>query len=248
MLGVVLAQEAPKPFPTEDERMEAAVAEARSRVDEFLAALNAGDAERYPQLAVKVAVAEDEVIEHLWLKDVRYEDGHFIGKLNNTPHMITKVKRGDEVKVAKEEISDWIYADSEKRKMVGGFTDKAAEEPVVNLGEHELLGLWVVQDVDGGQGARKQPGTAIQFTRNAVFMVHLEGEAKRSKMADLTRVDPKTAPSQVDFSRGDALGYGAYKLDGDKLTLSMRNPGQKRPTSLKASRGGMVFRLVKAGE
>ena len=106
----------------------------------------------------------------------------------------------------------------------------------------------MVKEVDGGTGAREQPGAAIEFTRDAVSMVQLGDKPARAKMADLAQMDTKAEPKQVDFKREDTIGYGAYKLDGDTLTLSMRNPGQKRPTSLKASRGGMVFHLVRQRE
>ena len=247
-MSAALAEDPPTSIMTDDERMDAAIAEARSRIDEFLTALKTNDKERYPKFAVKAAVTEGEHVEHLWLTDIKFVDGHFTGNVGNNPHMITKVKRGDEIKVAKDKISDWVYADAEKRAMVGRFTDKAMEEPVVDLGEHELLGLWRVKEVDAGKGTRKQPGAAIAFTRNAVFMVQLGDKPTRAKMADLAQIDTKASPKQIDFSREDTIGYGAYKLDGDHLTFSMRNPGQKRPTSLEASPGGMVFQLVRERE
>ena len=76
-------------------------------------------------------------------------------------------------------------------------------------------------------------------------MVQLGDQPARAKMADLAQMNTEAEPKQIDFKRQDTLGYGVYELDGDKLTLSMRNPGQKRPASLKAAPGGMVFRLVR---
>ena len=248
LLTTALAEDTPTPIPDEDQRMEAAMTQARSRIDEFLGALKSNNKERYPKFAVKAAVTEGEHVEHLWLSDVTFKDGHFVGKISNQPHVITKVKRGDEYKVAKDKISDWIYADAQKRAMIGGFTDKAMEEPAVDLGEHELIGVWVVEEVDGGTGPRKQPNAGIEFSRNAVFMVQLGDQPARAKMADLAKMNTETDPKQVDFTRQDAIGYGAYHLDGDKLTLSMRNPGEKRPASLKASPGGMVLKLVRQRE
>jgi uncharacterized protein (TIGR03067 family) len=248
ILSATFAEEPPHPIENNDNRMDAAITEARSRIDEFLGALKSNNKERYPKFAVKAAVTEGEHVEHLWLSDVTFKDGHFVGKISNQPHVITKVKRGDEYKVAKDKISDWIYADAQKRAMVGGFTDKAMEEPAVDLGEHELIGVWVVEEVDGGTGPRKQPNAAIEFTRDAVFMVQLGDQPARAKMADLAKMNTETAPKEVDFTRQDAIGYGAYQLDGDNLTLSMRNPGEKRPASLKASPGGMVFKLVRQRE
>ena len=248
IMGTALAEDPPTPVLSEDERMDAAIAEARSRIDEFLGALKSNNKKRFPMFAVKAAVTEGDHVEHLWISDVTFKDGHFVGKISNQPHVITKVKRGDDYKVAKDKISDWIYADADTRTTVGGFTDKAMEEPAVDLREHELIGICVIKEVDGGTGPRKQPGAAIEFTRDAVFMVQLGDQPARAKMADLAQMNTEAEPKQIDFRRQDTLGYSVYELDGDKLTLSMRNPGQKRPASLKASPGGMVFHLVRQRE
>ena len=132
--------------------------------------------------------------------------------------------------------------------IVCGWYQKEFDMLGVDLGEHELIGIWVIKEVDGGTGPRKQPGAAIEFTRDALFMVQLGDQPARAKMADLAQMNTEAEPKHIDFRRQDTLGYSVYELDGDKLTLSMRNPGQKRPASLKASPGGMVFHLVRQRE
>jgi len=103
----------------DDPKMLAAMEKARSTLDEFLAALNSPKTSQ-SGFAVKMPIRDQKHVEHMWISPVRYGDGQFTGVINNEPLDVKSVKLGDEWKVAKSEISDWMYVDS--GKLVGGYT------------------------------------------------------------------------------------------------------------------------------
>ncbi len=103
----------------DDEAMTAAIAKARTTADEFIAALESPTAQQ-DSFAVKAEFEDGDHVEHMWLNPVRFADGKFEGRVGNEPNMVSTVKLGDVVTVAKVEISDWMYVDD--GKLVGGFT------------------------------------------------------------------------------------------------------------------------------
>ena len=89
----------------DDKEMNAAIDKARSRVAEFIERL------KNPRLtdesfSVKKMISDGEEVEHLWLTDVSYSDGLFIGIINEDPQSVRNVKFGQEVSVAETEILD----------------------------------------------------------------------------------------------------------------------------------------------
>ena len=58
--------------------------------------------------------------EHIWLADVQYTGGRFVGYVDNKPVNIKGLKLGDKESVNPDEISDWLYIDH--GKLVGGYT------------------------------------------------------------------------------------------------------------------------------
>ena len=101
----------------DDAEMNAAIAEARRRWPEFVAALRAKpDVERY----VKLAWRDGEEVEHIWAKVERVEDGKVTATIDNQPRSVRNLKQGQRVTVAEAEVEDWLW--QEGGKMVGGFT------------------------------------------------------------------------------------------------------------------------------
>ncbi|MBI1249235.1 DUF2314 domain-containing protein [bacterium] len=99
--------------------MEKAIAKARATTDQFIKVLGEKKGENF---AVKAHI-EDEKNgegEHIWLTDVSFKDGKFIGRINNEPAVVGNVKMGQQWTVAKDEISDWLYMN--KGKMYGNYT------------------------------------------------------------------------------------------------------------------------------
>ena len=106
----------------DDAPMRAAIAQARTSVEEFIAAF-AKPAARQRSFAVIVAVIDGKLIEQLWVDVESYADGQFTGRIANDPYRVTNVRRGDRIVVDKERISDWMFVD--RGHLVGGFTIRA---------------------------------------------------------------------------------------------------------------------------
>jgi uncharacterized protein YegJ (DUF2314 family) len=103
----------------DDPKMQAAIDKARATADQFIAAL-ANPKPAQTGFAVKIQAKDGAQNEHMWINSVRYQDGVFTGILNNDPKHVKNVKLGDQVKTAKNEISDWMYV--ENKKLIGGYT------------------------------------------------------------------------------------------------------------------------------
>jgi uncharacterized protein YegJ (DUF2314 family) len=106
-----------------DVDMDEAMAEARRRWPEFVAAF----AKRRPLqgFAVKVPFRENDQTEHMWV-EVSQLDGETIhGKLANEPKMIANLRLSDSVIVDLADVNDWIYSDG--KQMIGGFTSAVLE-------------------------------------------------------------------------------------------------------------------------
>lgn len=103
----------------DDTAMNAAIAKARETVSQFIEALE-NPKPTDADFSVKLRIGEGEHTEHMWLSPVRYNSGKFIGILGNEPIYEQKVKFGDQVEVAENEITDWMYVND--GKLVGGYS------------------------------------------------------------------------------------------------------------------------------
>ncbi|MCV5433887.1 DUF2314 domain-containing protein, partial [Escherichia coli] len=52
--------------------------------------------------------------------ELTYSNGMFIGVISNDPGIVTNVEYGQEWKIKKEDISDWMYTRGDK--IYGGYT------------------------------------------------------------------------------------------------------------------------------
>ncbi|HEX2853404.1 MAG TPA: DUF2314 domain-containing protein [Opitutaceae bacterium] len=104
----------------DDPRMLAAVAEARQRWPEFVAALQA----RKPggNYAVKAPVTREDHTEFIWIEVVGLEPEYIHGTLANDPVNLGGLKFGDRVEVPLAELNDWIYQHAEGEEPRGLFT------------------------------------------------------------------------------------------------------------------------------
>lgn len=101
----------------DEKEMDAAIAKAKSKVDEFIAVLQAKDADSF---SVKAPITDEHGTEHFWITGVNYAGGEFSGKIGNEPGIVANVKMGDDWKVKRDEISDWMFMRGER--IHGGFT------------------------------------------------------------------------------------------------------------------------------
>ena len=103
----------------DDADMTAAIEKARNTVDKFVTAME-NPTPQQDGFSIKLLVEEGPKGEPMWLSPVRLEGDEFVGVLNNEPLELKNVKIGDELRVPKSEISDWMYLDG--GKMAGAYT------------------------------------------------------------------------------------------------------------------------------
>ena len=56
----------------------------------------------------------------MWVEVTNFDGEQTVGELANEPDNIPELSQGDEVRVSLDEITDWVYWDSDNT--VGGFT------------------------------------------------------------------------------------------------------------------------------
>lgn len=106
-------------FDENDPEMVAAEKKARETVGEFTTALK--NAKPDQVFLVKKRFVEGDEAEVMWLVDVKFVDGKFVGLLGNNPGKLKNVKRGGQASVPLDEISDWSIME-EGKETRGGYT------------------------------------------------------------------------------------------------------------------------------
>jgi uncharacterized protein YegJ (DUF2314 family) len=101
----------------DEKEMDAAIARARAEVDVFIVALEKSAGTDF---AVKAPIKDGDQVEHFWLTDVTFHDGAFAGLIGNDPGTVRNVKFGQQWKLKKLEISDWMFM--QDGKMHGNYT------------------------------------------------------------------------------------------------------------------------------
>ena len=126
--GVVMVAE-------DDEEMKRAITEARAGMAQFFAVLDAPTAGD-DSFALKVKITDDNGSEHLWLKDVKREEGRLEGTIDNTPTVVGCVEMGERITVDEAKITDWGYFHAGQGQ--GFYTVRAL---LKNLSKRERDGL-----------------------------------------------------------------------------------------------------------
>lgn len=113
----------------DDPDLKAAVAEARRRWPEFVAAFRrrkAGEA-----FVVKAPFSDGSATEFMWMMVSRIEGSTVHGVLGNQPLEVKGLKERDVVTVVSKDVADWIYREGDS--LQGNFTqpviDKKAKAP-----------------------------------------------------------------------------------------------------------------------
>lgn len=104
----------------DDPRMTAAVAEARRRWPEFVAAFERRTPDQH--FTVKAPMGDGARKEFIWVEVTALEGDRIIGELANDPVNLPGLRCGDKVTARVEDLNDWIYM--KNGDMVGGFTVK----------------------------------------------------------------------------------------------------------------------------
>lgn len=98
-------------------KMDGAIARAKSEIDDFIADFKAKKSQNY---SVKAPITDGEDVEHFWLTDIEFDGENFHGLIGNEPGVVSNVKFGQKWTLAKDEISDWMFM--RDGKMYGNYT------------------------------------------------------------------------------------------------------------------------------
>jgi uncharacterized protein YegJ (DUF2314 family) len=106
----------------DDERMAAAVREARQRWPEFVHEFTHNvPAQGSDRFLVKAEFSEGNKSEFMWVLVMALDDDQIHGELLNDPHELVDIHRGARLSLPRSQIADWLYRDAGGR-IVGGFT------------------------------------------------------------------------------------------------------------------------------
>ena len=105
--------------PSDDQEMNKAIVKAKGTLDQFDKAFqnNIFDTSTF---ALKVQFPTETGAEHIWATSIKIENGNYYGIVDNLPNTATQVKLGERIKLNKEDITDWMYADNGLLR--GGYT------------------------------------------------------------------------------------------------------------------------------
>ena len=99
--------------------MATALRRARETLPGFLA-LSRAPKPSMSVFSVKVAVPTPQGDEYFWIGHFKQDDGHYSGRIDNTPRWATWLKEGAVISFSEIEIVDWMYLDG--GAMRGNFT------------------------------------------------------------------------------------------------------------------------------
>jgi uncharacterized protein YegJ (DUF2314 family) len=105
----------------DDKQMDRAVENAQRNLGFFIAALRAkkpGDT----VFEIKKGFIDGNKVEHLWIREVRYDGKNFHGKIDNEPVDVKKVHAGERVTVAPADVDDWMFL--KDGKLIGAYTTR----------------------------------------------------------------------------------------------------------------------------
>jgi len=102
-----------------DVEMNKAVETAKQTLDSFDYAFK-NYTRVFTFFGLKKRFEENGIVEHIWIGNIKYENGKYIGIIDNEPEKIENIKLGDTVEIEKDDISDWMYI--KNSELHGGYT------------------------------------------------------------------------------------------------------------------------------
>ena len=110
-------------FSDQDEAMNGAIAQARASYPRFLAALAEAAENEAQNYLLKVALpTADGGVEHIWINELRREEGRLVGALANEPHGLAGMHLGSAVVIDEDHVSDWAVIS--EAGMYGSYTTR----------------------------------------------------------------------------------------------------------------------------
>ncbi len=76
--------------------------------------------------AVKMAFADGDKVEHMWIDPTDVSKESITGKLMNDPHRLRNVRKGEMVTKPLSELTDWIYVEDNEGH--GAFTEEKVRQ------------------------------------------------------------------------------------------------------------------------
>lgn len=122
-------------FASEDAEMGAAMEEARRTLPMFMAEFHTAPVHAQGNYSVKVGMrTRAGTLEHIWVGNLRRENGRLRGTLANQPYDLEGLSLGDLVDIDESAISDWAIESA--RGQYGSFTTRV----IVNHIDAETAG------------------------------------------------------------------------------------------------------------
>lgn len=110
-------------LPANDKILKSYREEAQEELSYLIEFMNSHEKdEKLFRYAVKANFIEDDNSEHMWVQVDDFKDGFFKGRLANEPSTVKLIKYGDNVKVFRDNVEDWILEDFLTNTKVGGFS------------------------------------------------------------------------------------------------------------------------------
>jgi uncharacterized protein YegJ (DUF2314 family) len=119
----------------EDSEMNAAISATQASMTNFMAVF------RHPQtnqqyFLIKAKFTAGDVVEHIWVADLRYDGSVFHGVIANDPESIPGLRFKQPVEIQLEQISDWMFV--QDGKLVGGYTSRVLRKRMTAQQRREL--------------------------------------------------------------------------------------------------------------
>ena len=121
--------------PDDDPAMLAAVAEARSRWPEFVAAFENRSPDADRPFTIKAPIGPEGSEEFIWIEVTSIEADVIYGTLGNQPAALPNLNLGDRVRVSASKVNDWLCLIDDKPH--GGFTLKVIADYARGGGEED---------------------------------------------------------------------------------------------------------------
>jgi uncharacterized protein YegJ (DUF2314 family) len=97
--------------PDDDPEMQAAQAEARANWPTFLELFAEPEGREFQ---VKASFVDGDIVEHMWVMNLRMEGDELSGTLGNEPFNVKNIKYGDPVRLKPGEVTDWSVTEGER--------------------------------------------------------------------------------------------------------------------------------------
>lgn len=114
----------------DDAEMKEAINTANQTLEQFNEALMSQNPD-FGYFALKVRFDAPNGREHIWASDIVIKGNKYFGVVNNLPENTTEVKIGDTIQINNNNISDWMYVDSNRLR--GGFTLRLLRKRMTEL-------------------------------------------------------------------------------------------------------------------